>query len=280
MQTTHEDTPPSSAVRAARQEMYRLLSLCATDPRAERWPALTDPDLHTASKLGTATLARACGAPPGGLAPGELGREYADPSGLLGFINTATREELAEAHDRIYGLMLSKECPPYESEYSTQAFSVSRSHRMADVAGFYHAFGVELSDDRRERPDHIALELEFMSWLIAKESRALDAGGPDAEERAEICRDAQKKFFTDHLGWWLPAFAMALRHKAGEPSATPDAAENFHVALGSVLAAFAAVERAAMDVEPPQQLAPRNPLPLEAEEEDQDCAGCEGAAPQ
>ena len=275
MKTTHTDTPPSAAVRAARQEIYRHLSLCATDPRAERWPGLTEPDLQQAMRLGTKTLEQVAGSPTGGLAPGELGPEYLDPYALLSFISKATRDELAKVHDQIYGLVLSKECPPYESEYSSQTFSVSRSHRMADVAGFYRAFGVEPSDDNRERPDHIALELEFMAWLIAKETRALEAGGAEAEEHSEICRDAQKKFFAEHLGWWLPAFAMALRRKADDASEPPRAAENFHIALGSVLAAFTAVERAVLDVEPPQDLAPRNPLPTEPTEPDESCAGCE-----
>jgi len=277
MKTTHTNTPPLAAVRAARQEIYRHLSLCATDPRAERWPVLTDPDLQQAMRLGTKTLEQVGGSPTGGLAPGELGPEYLDPTALLSFISEETRDELAEIHDRIYGLVLSKECPPYESEYSSQTFSVSRSHRMADVAGFYNAFGVEPSDDHRERPDHVALELEFMAWLIAKETRALEAGGAEAEEHAEICRDAQKKFFAEHLCWWLPAFAMALRRKAGDASEPPCAAENFHVAFGSVLAAFTAAERAILCLEPPQDLAPRNPLPMEPAEQDESCDGCEVA---
>ena len=198
---------------------------------------------------------------------------------MLSFVKSTSREELAEAHDQIFGLVLSKECPPYESEYSSQSFSVSRSHRMADVAGFYRAFGVEVSDDRRERPDHIALELEFMSYLIAKETRALEAGGAEAAERAEICRDAQRKFFAEHLGWWLPAFAMALRRKAGDESESPGAPENFHSALGSVLAAFTAVERMALGVEPPKELAPREPLPSESAVSDESCSGCEQDLP-
>jgi TorA maturation chaperone TorD len=278
MQTTNPTIPPSAAVRAARQEIYRLLALCATDPRAERWPGLADPDLQESVQLGAETLVQVDDSPSGGLAPGELGLEYLEPSALLSFINSTSREKLAEAHDQIFGLVLSKECPPYESEYSSQSFSVSRSHRMADVAGFFRAFGVEASDDHRERPDHVALELEFMSWLIAKETRALESGEAEAEERARICHDAQKKFFTEHLGWWLPAFAMALRHKAGDKSEPPCAPENFHTALGSVLAAFTAVERMILDIEPPKELAPRNPLPTETADFDEGCSGCELAS--
>jgi hypothetical protein len=96
---------------------------------------------------------------------------------------------------------------------------------------------------------------------------------------AEICRDAQKRFFTEHLGWWLPAFAMALRCKAGDESEPPRAPENFHSALGSVLAAFTAVERMILDIEPPKELAPRNPLPAETANIDEACSGCDRGGP-
>ncbi len=83
MQMTNNTTPPSSAVRAARQEIYRLLSLCTCDPRADRWPALVDPKLQKAMQIGTRVLAQVDDSPTGSLAPGELGLDYLDPSALL-----------------------------------------------------------------------------------------------------------------------------------------------------------------------------------------------------
>jgi len=58
-----------------------------------------------------------------------------------------------------------------------------------------------------ERPDHIALELEFMSVLAYKEALALQN---NLTEQAQICRDAQKKFLEAHLGRWAGLFAETV----------------------------------------------------------------------
>ena len=58
-----------------------------------------------------------------------------------------------------------------------------RSNYLADISGFYKAFGVEVDC---ERPDALKAELEFMHYLIFKEINA------PVREKAEICLDAQK----------------------------------------------------------------------------------------
>jgi hypothetical protein len=67
---------------------------------------------------------------------------------------------------------------------------------MADIAGFYRAFGANFSG---ERPDHICFELEFMRLLCLLESKALLQA---EHEKAEICISSQKKFLSEHLGRW------------------------------------------------------------------------------
>jgi TorA maturation chaperone TorD len=81
----------------------------------------------------------------------------------------------------------------YECNYHPPLTS---SVEMADIAGFYRAFGVDFSGDR---PDHISLELEFMRLLAAKEAKALlDRDG----EKGEICVSAEKSFLSSHAGRW------------------------------------------------------------------------------
>ena len=60
-----------------------------------------------------------------------------------------------------------------EIEYGdAQADPLFQPHRLADLAAFYRAFGLELAADAAERQDHLCIELEFMSVLAAKEGYA------------------------------------------------------------------------------------------------------------
>jgi TorA maturation chaperone TorD len=183
---------------------------------------------------------------------------------------------LVEDHDRVFGLVISKECPPLETEYCPQTFSIYRSQRLADIAGFYHAFGVEPGRDVPERADHIACELEFLAWLVAKERHAMGQDGAQWKERARTSRDAQRTFFEEHLAWWVPAFARALGLRAG---ALTDPAP-LQSALAAVLASWVPLERALLGVAPPTELVgPRSEV-VGAEDA---CSGCgvaeQGATP-
>lgn len=76
--------------------------------------------------------------------------------------------------------------------------------RLADVAGFYAAFGCVV---RNDRPDHIVAELEFMSVLLVAEADARDAGRDD---QAEVTAGAARVFLRDHLGTWVTAWASRV----------------------------------------------------------------------
>lgn len=138
-------------------------------------------------------------------------------------------DALQTQYRQVFGHTISQECPPYETEYGS-AHVFQQAQRLGDIAGFYRAFGVEVSDRAKERLDHIAVELEFMSFLTLKEAYALTH---DGEEKASICRDAQRKFLEDHLGCWAPLFAELLSRKASE---------GFYRSVSSSLGAFITAE--------------------------------------
>lgn len=116
-------------------------------------------------------------------------------------------------------------CPPYEYTYKKEA---SLPAGLADIAGFYAAFGLKPVN---ERPDHIVSELEFMALLCYKEAVAVAGGEPDA---AGVCRDAQRKFIAEHLDGWLGLFAERLLETARL---------GFYPALANVLVKFVAREK-------------------------------------
>jgi|Deesub1362A_J573_1020465.scaffolds.fasta_scaffold00005_296 TorA maturation chaperone TorD len=85
---------------------------------------------------------------------------------------------------------------PYESGYTKMA-----EKTIPDVKKMYKKAGIMKSNEVHEREDHIALELEYMSYLCWKELEALDKGDT-ALELLEI----QKDFMEKHLTNWTPNF--------------------------------------------------------------------------
>lgn len=92
---------------------------------------------------------------------------------------------------------------PYECS-NTPASAGGITPRLADIAGFYRAFGLGVSGDR---PDHVVAELEFASVVsLAEASARSDSDG----EAAEVCASAARSFLRDHLGRWLQAWAVRV----------------------------------------------------------------------
>lgn len=145
---------------------------------------------------------------------------------LRAAIQNPQSTHLTPAEEHIFLFHRQALCSPYESTYSPAGMEQS----LADIAGFYRAFGVQMSPDAHERVDHIGSELEFMAVLCAKESHALRNG---LTEQAQICRDARSAFLTDHLGLWALAFASRVQDKARLP---------LYPALTDLLASMLALE--------------------------------------
>ncbi len=121
-----------------------------------------------------------------------------------------TLADLQAEHRRIFSNVITLDCPPYETLFGNDHV-FGQSYVMGDIAGFYKAFGVELSKDIHERLDHLSVELEFMHYLAYKESYARCH---DGDEKVQIVVDAQKKFVKNHIGRWVPLFARMLAKKA------------------------------------------------------------------
>jgi nitrate reductase assembly molybdenum cofactor insertion protein NarJ len=92
----------------------------------------------------------------------------------------------------------------YETEYGRER-PLGKGTELADIAGFYRAFGLEFGDEAHEMLDHIAVELEFYALLLMKQE-ALVANGD--EEGQAIVLDARQKFLTAHVGRFVGALAQ------------------------------------------------------------------------
>lgn len=93
-------------------------------------------------------------------------------------------------------------CFLYEGEYEGGHLRV-----IEDTLRFYHHFGLKLSQEKgeRDRPDHLATELEFLHALTFKEAELLQQGKGAAA--LSPCRRAQRDFLRFHLGDFLPRVA-------------------------------------------------------------------------
>lgn len=213
----------------ARAFLYRFLAAAFADPTTESWSWLCRHDTHQALESALGVLkrddaARQTGVPPvspiassecGPLQGPEATPQNEQPAAAPDWHDarpTFTSEgfdAFQDAYLAAFGHAARGRCPLNEIEYGDlKADPLFQPHRLADLAAFYRAFGLEVAEDAGERHDHIALELEFMSVLAAKEAYALEHQ-LEADALAQ-CREAQRKFLREHLGRWTPAFARRL----------------------------------------------------------------------
>lgn len=245
----------SAEPNLAREVLYRFLAAALRDPQGPGGELVREPLCRAAAGV-AADLLREHAPVATRLGFGELPPASLDLQSVLSYLERPEAEWHAEYY-RVFGLLPARECQPYETEYHTTEEPFFRAQQMADVAGFYRAFGLEPSHAAPERPDYLPLELEFMAFLLLKQRLAVWP-----EDRL-VCEEAQVAFFRDHLAWWVPSFAVGLRCRAGSGP---------YAALADVLAALMATERARFDTPPPCfPLATTQPEPAE---EPADCAGC------
>lgn len=157
-------------------------------------------------------------------------------------------EAAREAYARRFGFVVSGEWPPFEVEYEERTDVFHRTQALADIAGFYRAFALESLPG--ERPDHLAVEAEFLRYLLERAVAARRLG--HGAEKEGILDDAYRAFFRDHAGAWMGAFAAHLR-----PG--PD---DLYAAAAPFLSALVEAERVRLDLPPPAPREPRLvPLP-------------------
>jgi TorA maturation chaperone TorD len=124
-----------------------------------------------------------------------------------------SKEAWIRHYEACFGHTAHGPVPCYELEYGEE-HSHRQPQQLGDISAFYLAFGLKIHTQAYERVDHIAVECEFMQYLLFKEAYAL---ANDAQENALICREASDRFLREHLGPWVPSFARKLfRHAPGD----------------------------------------------------------------
>lgn len=182
------------------------------------------------------------------LAPGELMPAEVDDKALLHWLSLPAARR-AEAYRRTFGLVAAKTCPPYETEYLPWKDVTHQAQQLADIAGFYRAFGLRPDPSHPQRADHLALELEFSAYLLDKALLAMERG---ESEHVETCQRALAGFVSDHVAWWAPSFACLVCRRVGQLGESGDLA--LLGELGKLLRAWVAMERCLMALPAPTRL--------------------------
>lgn len=247
------------ALSTARRLIYRFAAMTLADPRYGTWEQLSVASTAQLLTQAAAVVQNEPAAKADTLGLGERSLAQLDPTAVLQRL-PASAEAANAGYERVFGLLVSSNCPPYETEYINSKFAFQRSQGLADIAGFYRAFGLEPSAVQPERQDHLVLELEFMALLLSLERAAFKSNHPDRVARRAVCVDACRKFLNEHLIWWVPTFAHLLSKQ--DPS-------GFYGAVSTFLSALVAAERSLTGLPLPSgRVAPST---VERPEE---CEGC------
>ncbi len=189
-------------VEAARTTLYQFLTLIFYEPSFDLLEDLAQKDnlsmLSEASEL-------------------YLGQQHKKL--ITGLLDTLLNKDetaffdLKVEYTRLFIGPMAPACPPYESVFDKsrqEEWQGTMAGPTADaMAELLRKEGLGLTLDYAELPDHVAIELEFMYYLL---SRAYSG-----EENSAGYLEKANDFLMGHLAKWLPEFGDLLFQKSQLP---------------------------------------------------------------
>lgn len=193
---------------------------------------------------------------------GMIDPRWADRLGQLAQSLEAAEHETVEAEfNRLFSGAMA--VAPYETAYERDIFR--KQNALADIAGFYRAFGFAVVEASRWQPDHVGVQLEYCAILLQRTAQAVEQNW---EEQTAICVDAFRKFLAEHLGRWSDAFAADVDRAAALP---------FYRLMAELTREWLALEMQVLEVEP-DRLSSRHVAADDGEAPT--CGGCTGCGPE
>lgn len=122
---------------------------------------------------------------------------------------------------------------PYGSYWLSGETTLMQDTTLA-VQELYREGGMDLGEEVRELPDHVAIELEFLYLLTFSRNEAQRAGLVDRLSEAEAL---ERRFLDEHLGRWVGRFAAAVR---------TGAETSFYRTLADLTEGFVRMEQASL----------------------------------
>jgi TorA maturation chaperone TorD len=168
-----------------RQALYRFYAALLLYPDAGRNQTIRDGARWLLEELQDAELARAVAATDEALTLLAWARDL-DPDG----------DEMSVAWVRLFGSSIDGFCYPYEGAYGDPAAS---GQLLAHLQREYARAGLAVATT--DLPDHVSVELEYLSHLCGLELETLRSG---EDRRRQRIVKAQRLFLRQHLTRWLP----------------------------------------------------------------------------
>jgi TorA maturation chaperone TorD len=198
----------------AKSTLYGFVSTLFSDPESEKFSMMKNPEfqkmvLNSCLQFDENNQSELSGA----------------FQNVISMVSELNRETIQNENVSIFGHTLSKETAPYALEHLKSTDVFFRTQKLADLNGFYKAFGMEV--ESIERADHIATQTEFLSYLILKELVAIKK---NLEEEIEICQKAFIDFHQEHFFDWAKMFSENIMEKV-EGTFYPVAAEFLNIFL-------------------------------------------------
>jgi TorA maturation chaperone TorD len=126
-------------------------------------------------------------------------------------LERSDQEELQVAHAELFLGPFELKASPYGSTYLEKERTIMGDSTM-EVLNHYRKAGLEV--DIQEPPDHISIELEFLSYLYVLEVEAIQNG--DIKKVAEI-QQQQKQFLETYVIPWMPDLILNIRSGTKNP---------------------------------------------------------------
>ena len=180
-----------------RSALYGAVSALFADPESQKFELLLKPEIQ-GSVLDTCFQLEStlCGTDAG------LSKPFQQ---IMAKLSANNLKKIQSEFVDVFGHTLSKQIAPYALEHLKNTDVFFRTQKLADLNGFYKAFGMEV--ESIERADHISTQTEFLSFLLLKERLAERDG---LIEEMGVCQDAFDQFQKDHFLDWAKMFAENL----------------------------------------------------------------------
>lgn len=180
------DTPE---LLAARADFCRLLAACYYEPG----PEFAEERLFDSM----------------GQAAARVDAQLAASAQALGAAFAATPlQDLLVDYARLFLGPIDAPARPYGSVWLPGEEGLMGRSSMA-LQELYREAGFDLSEDFRELPDHVAVELEFLYVLLFRE-----ASGRASGDGASGAQEMKSRFLGNHLDAWIDPFTQAMQHAA------------------------------------------------------------------